>query len=69
MLCFQIVESGNAIQIYCDSKGVTALIAKLERVREQGHLHLRVPVDLADQTPFGDPAVSEIIITTGGDDD
>ena len=34
MLCFQVVESDNAIQIYCDDKGVTALIAALEKVRK-----------------------------------
>lgn len=73
MLSFQIVPRGKSqvIQIYCDDAGLAVLIGALERVRETGHLHLRAPgtggQDLSKTTPFGEEAVDEVIITTGGD--
>lgn len=73
MLSFQIVPHGKSqvIQIYCDDAGLAVLAAALERLRESGHLHLRAPgaggQELSETTPFGEAAVDEVIITTGGD--
>lgn len=73
MLSFHIVPLGKsqAIQIYCDDAGLAVLAAALERVRETGHLHLYGPGmggrELSETTPFGELAVGEVIITTGGD--
>jgi hypothetical protein len=65
MISFEIVKSGNAdaVQIYADDEGLTTLINKLERARQIGHLHLRSQVDLAEQSPYGTPAIPEVIIT------
>ena len=38
MLCFEIVESGTAIQIYSDDDGLLLLRKALERVTSAGHL-------------------------------
>jgi hypothetical protein len=71
MLSFEVRDSGQTIQIACDSQGLDILIGALERVRSSGHLHLRAPScgghDLSDMTPFGKPAVGDVSITTGGD--
>jgi hypothetical protein len=72
MLSFQYVEKYNAVQVYCDEEGLQTLIAALDDVRSSGgHLHLRAPSggghDLSDETPFGEKAVGELIITIGGD--
>lgn len=72
MLSFQIVQiaQGQAIQIYCDEAGITVLVEALRRARETGHVHLWGPSfgssDLSDKSPFGEPAIGEVIITTGG---
>ena len=72
MLSFEIMNDGKAIQICCDGEGLETLIQALARVRQLGHLHLRAPSAggraLNDQTPFGDRAIAEVTITTGGDD-
>ena len=71
MLSFEFANNGRAIQIYCDSQGIAALIGALEKVRSSGHLHLWTPSnggrDLSEKNPWGKPAISEVIITTGGD--
>jgi hypothetical protein len=72
MLSFEIVNDGKAIQICCDREGLETLVQALERARQLGHLHLRAPSAggraLNDQTPSGDRAIGEVVITTGGDD-
>ncbi len=72
MLSFEIVRSGKAIQIDCDSEGLATLIHALERVRQAGHVHLWAPSacghELSDETPWGHKAIGEVIITIGGDD-
>jgi hypothetical protein len=40
MLSFEIVESGNAIQIHADDSGLLILKQALERVSSVGHIHL-----------------------------
>jgi len=71
MLSFEFDQQSNAIQILCDEAGLDILVGALERVRSEGHLHLRAPSaggrELSDVTPFGVKAISEVIITTGGD--
>ena len=68
MLSFQITNSGRAIQINCDGDGLTTLVAALEKIRHTGgHVHLLTPScgghELEEQTPWGEEAVDEVIIT------
>ena len=72
MLSFQITNSGNTIQICCDDAGIRSLIEKLTGlIGSADHIHLCSPScggrELADLTPFGEKAVGEVIITSGGD--
>ncbi len=71
MLSFQYLPEREAIQIHADEAGLATLIDALERVREIGHLHLWAPslggTALSDLSPFGEPAIAEVSITTGGD--
>ena len=61
----------QALQINCDAEGLATLMEALERVRKAVHVHLRGPSGggsaLSDTTPFGETAIGEVIITTGGD--
>jgi len=72
MLSFEIVQSGpaNLIQICCDDAGLTTLLEALKRLGHQGHVHLLSPSngghELAEATPFGKPAIQEVIITDVG---
>jgi len=78
MLSFEVVNSRNAIQIYLDHEGLNNLIAILENMRKgqtTGHIHLRSIQNpggkegaLSSKTPWGKDAMSEVIITMGGDD-
>jgi hypothetical protein len=73
MLSFEIVDNGDAIQIYCDQDGLKNLLGILEKLREADpdHIHLRTPScggsELSEHNPWGTKGVSEVIITTGGD--
>lgn len=74
MLSFQITENAKVIEICCDDDGINELIDVLSKLRGSGsHIHLYAPSiggsvsPLSDTTPFGEPAVSEVIITHGGD--
>lgn len=71
MLSFEIIESGKAIQICCDAEGLAILKKKIASLEKFGHVHLRSPRsggnDLSETTPFGHPAIEEVIITGGGD--
>lgn len=67
MLSFELVDEGRTIQIYCDQVGMTALLDALAGLRrDTGHVHLRGPdaggTALDSQSPFGTPAVAEVII-------
>jgi hypothetical protein len=67
MLSFQVVTNGNTVQIYCDHKGMAMLLEKLAAlVRDPGHIHLRSQLsggnELSEKCPFGEPALSEVII-------
>ena len=72
MLSFEITESGKTIQIHIDSNGLSILQRALDNLKKHGHIHLRSPPsggsELNDVTPWGNPAVQEVIITDGGDD-
>jgi len=71
MLSFQIVDSGKAIQVFCDDDGLDLLISKLINMKNEnmGHMHLRAPSAggdvINDKTPWGDDAVAEVIFSTG----
>ncbi len=73
MLSFQVRPwfKGQGVQIDCDDAGLQRLIEALQEVQRAGHLHLRAPssggAELSDVTPFGQPAIGNVIITTGGD--
>jgi hypothetical protein len=75
MLSFQMANSGKAIQVDCDRQGLETLISALQKIqsKEADHIHLRAPSagghTLSDITPWGNPAIGEVIITTGGDDE
>jgi hypothetical protein len=67
MLSFQVIESGNAIQVHCDSAGMATLLETLASLlREPDHIHLRGPSaggnDLSEQSPYGEKAVWEVIV-------
>ena len=71
MISFQNLSSGS-IQICCDDAGIDKLVTVLRSLRGSGtHVHLWAPSkggeDLDDMNPFGEKAVSEVIITHGGD--
>jgi hypothetical protein len=66
--CFEIIDSGRAIQVYCDGEGMATLVAALEKIRSaDGHGHLCTPSngghELSEKTPYGNDAVREIIVT------
>jgi hypothetical protein len=72
MLSFEIINSGQGIQIACDQQGLATLIGALEKLRNTAdHIHLLTPSngghELSEQTPWGGKAIGEVIVTTGGD--
>jgi hypothetical protein len=72
VLSFQISNSGRTIVIDCDDAGISNLINFLNKLRGSGsHVHLWGPSaggkDLDETTPYGEAAVSEVIISHGGD--
>ncbi len=73
MLSFQLTNEGKAIQVDCDKEGLASLISVLKEIEvsETGHVHLRAPSSggkmLSDKTPWGSPAVGEVVISLGGD--
>jgi hypothetical protein len=68
MLSLRIVDSGT-IEIDCDRQGMATLMGTLAKLVGEGasHVHLRGPSmngkDLSEQSPYGDPAVQEVIIS------
>jgi len=60
-------KRAQAIQIYCDDEGLAELRRALDRITQIGHLHLYSRTnggkELAEQTPLGDKAIQEVIIT------
>ena len=65
--CFEIIDSGRAIQVYCDGEGMATLVAALEKIRSaDGHGHLCTPSngghELSEKTPYGNDAVGEVIV-------
>lgn len=75
MLAFELRNQNRTIQITCDDAGIEALVGALATLRGSGsHIHLRAPLGdndklakLSSVTPWGDPAIAEVIITHGGD--
>ena len=71
MLSFRIVSTGRAVEISFDDEGRDVLIDALRKV-SGSHTHLGTfsgPTEpgLSETTPFGEQALSEVIITHGGD--
>ena len=68
MLSFEIINSGTAIQIHCDAEGMSVLFGALAKLvgEHASHCHLWAPShggsQLSDTTPWGKPAVNEVII-------
>jgi hypothetical protein len=67
MLSFRIVDSAT-IEIDCDAQGMATLMGALAKLvgARASHLHLCAPPrgkDLGAETPYGQPAVSEVIIS------
>ena len=68
MLSFQVTNSGQSVQIYCDAEGMSVLLTTLAELigAHASHRHLRSPSgggsDLNDTNPWGEKALSEVII-------
>jgi hypothetical protein len=68
MLSFQISNSGRTINVDCDAKGMAVLLGALARLvgDRASHVHLWTAAasggQLSEKTPWGDDAVSEVII-------
>jgi ABC-type transporter Mla MlaB component len=75
MLAFTLTNENRAIEIDCDDAGIDALVGVLLSLKGSGsHIHLRAAnhsqdklAQLSSVTPWGDPAVAEVIISHGGD--
>jgi hypothetical protein len=75
MLAFTLSNENRAIELTCDGAGIDALVGVLLSLKGSGsHVHLRAPehrddhfAQLSSMTPWGDPAVAEVIISHGGD--
>ena len=68
MLSFQIDKSGRKINVDCDAEGMAILLGALAKLvgERASHLHLWTAAAtggvLNDKTPWGEEAVSEVII-------
>ena len=75
MLAFELSNENQTIQITCDDAGIDAFVSVLLTLKGTGsHVHLRTPVDGSDRaaklsavTPWGDPAIAEVIVSHGGE--
>lgn len=68
MLGFGILCNGETIEIACDQDGLNLLIQTLERLRGADCLvHLGPPSYLSEQTPLGDLAVREVVISVSNE--
>jgi hypothetical protein len=75
MLAFTLTNENRTIQIDCDDAGIDVLVGALLKMKGSGsHIHLRAPerdrdqfAQLSSVTPWGDPAIGEVIISHGGD--
>jgi hypothetical protein len=69
VLSFRIEESGKTIEIDCDAQGMAKLMGALAKLvgERASHVHLRAPSnggkELSQETPYGDPAIGEVIIS------
>ncbi len=72
MLAFTITNSGRTISMSCDDAGIDTLMSAFEKIKlKGGHIHLRSAgqggMALAEKTPWGEPAIAELVITWAGD--
>lgn len=77
MISFVVCNEGAEVQIDCDDAGIDRLIEILTKLRGSGsHVHLWAPKffpetdaygELSNQSPYGQEAVSEVVISHSGD--
>ena len=67
MLAFTLSNENRTIELACDDAGIDALVGVLLGLKGSGtHIHLHAPM-LSNGTPWGDAAVTEVVISHGGD--
>jgi hypothetical protein len=69
-LSFTIEREGRTIQVNANIAGIDKLIDALQNLKVQGHLHLwdsSTGGILSDKDPWGNIAVTDVSMTTGGD--
>ena len=75
MIAFTLSNENRAIELACDDAGIDVLVGVLLRLKGSGtHIHLRAQehdndrfAQLSSVTPWGDPAITKVIISHGGD--
>jgi hypothetical protein len=70
-LSFTIEREGRTIQVHANSAGIDKFIEALQSLKQRGHLHLwdtSVGGTLSDKDPWGNAAVTDVSMTTGGDE-
>jgi hypothetical protein len=69
-LSFTIEREARTIQVNANIEGIDKLIDALQSLKEQGHMHLwstSIGGILSDKDPWGNAAVTDVSMTTGGD--
>ncbi len=75
MLAFTLSNENRTIELACDDAGIDALVGVLLSLKGSGsHVHLRASEHrdgrfalLSSITPWGAPAIAEVVISHGGD--
>lgn len=66
MLSVSVDKDTGEVSVYCDTEGADLIRESLMVACKQGHIHLRTQScgghELEELTPFGNPAVFEVII-------
>lgn len=72
-LAVKIVQSGTAVTLYFDRAGIDRLVEAMNEAMTEGHVHLWSPArggsDLDEHTPWGDPALAELVLISADDDE
>jgi hypothetical protein len=69
-LSFTSEREGRTIQICANVQGIDRFIEALQRLKEEGHLHLSPKSHagiLSDRDPFDRKAITDVSMTMGGD--
>lgn len=68
MLAFALSIESRTIELTRDDAGIDTPVGVLVRLKGSGtRIRLRTPL-LSSVTPWGDPAITEIVISHGGDE-